>query len=274
MFRWFLVFLGLVILSNTNAFATPLEVTLEHRQEGTLTFLRGQTNLPDGTRLAVFLRKKVGYEARDFKILVKDGHFESIGFSNRGYTLSGQFEASLFAGFNANWQKPDVLEKLSEYEGTYIRDGKLRMVKTFRINLPKAETPEALAAQKAELDLFKKYLETVKTMRAELQQAAKDPDHFRAWSEKWNEKLQKEQTAFFNAFGKNVEEYKGLCAAAYLHISLSQNHLFKLWQKYDEFLYGRADDVDVTGKMNPAAEMEMGEIIENAGYSISECSPQ
>ena len=216
----------------------------------------------------------MGYEARDFKILVKKGHFESIGFSNRGYTLSGQFEASLFASFNKNWQKPDVLEKLSEYEGPYIRDGKLRMVKTFRLNLPKAETPEALTALKAELDLFKKHLKTVKAMRAELKKAVKDPDHFRAWSQKWTEKLQQEQTAFFNTFGKTVQEYKGLCAAAYLHVSLSQTHLFKLWQKHDEFLYGRAVDVDIFGKMNPDPELEMEGLIEKAEFSILECSPQ
>jgi hypothetical protein len=265
--------LGFVLLLSTTAFAIPLEMTIENRQEGGMIFVMGKTNLPDGTRIGVTLTKKVGYSAQDYDIFVKDGRFESIGFTYRGYAMSGHFELSVMSYFNENWQKPDVLKKLSQYESPYIKDAKLRVVQRLSFRTGKSEKPGDLAALKAELDLFKKYLETLKGMRAELQKSAKDRKIFYASSADWNQRLEKERGAFFKDFGKNAEEYRGGCVNAYREISEAQGNLAVLWQKYDDFLRGVGEIDDLTGKMKPEPELEMQEIIERAENSIEECSP-
>ena len=130
-----------------------------------------------------------------------------------------------------------------------------------------------LAAQKAELELFKKYLETLKGMRAELQKSAKDRNTFYSSSADWNQRLEKERGAFFKDLGKNTEEYKGGCVNAYREISEAQGNLAVLWQKYDEFLRGQGEVDLATGKMKPEPELEMQEMIERTENSIDECSP-
>jgi len=265
--------LGFVLLLSTTAFAIPLEMTIENRQEGGMIFVMGKTNLPDGTRIGVTLTKKVGYSAQDYDIFVKDGRFESIGFTYRGYAMSGKFELTVMSYFNENWQKPDVLKKLSGYESPLIKDGRLRIVQSLSFGTSKGEKPMDPAALKTELDLFKKYLETLKGMRAELQKAAKDRKIFYATSVDWNQRLEKERGAFFKDFGTNAEEYKGGCINAYREISEAQGNLAVLWQKYDDFLRGVGEIDDLTGKMKPEPELEMQEIIERAENSIDECSP-
>ena len=261
------------LLLSTTAFAIPLEMILENRQEGGFTFITGKTNLPDGTRIGITLSKKVGYFVQDYDIYVKDGRFESIGFSYRGYAMTGDFELTVMSNFNENWQKPDVLKKLSEYEGPAIKSGRLRIVENLKFRTFKAEKPEELTALKAELDLFKKHLETLKQMRAELQKAAKDRNAFHAFSADWNQRLEKERDAFFKDFGKSAEEYKGGCINAYREISEAQGNLAVLWQKYDDFLRGQGEVDLATGKMKPEAELEMQEMIERAENSLNECSP-
>jgi hypothetical protein len=261
------------LLLSTTAFAIPLEMVFENRQEGGMVFVTGKTNLPDGTRIGVTLAKKVGYFAQDYEIFVKDGRFESIGFTYRGYAMSGHFELSVMSYFNENWQKPDVLKKLSQYESPSIKDGRLRITQRLSFRTSNAEKPGNLAALRAELDLLKKYLETLKGMRAELQNSAKDRKIFYASPAEWNQKLEKERGAFLKDFGKNAEEYKGGCINAYREISEAQGNLAVLWQKYDEFLRGVGEIDDLTGKMKPDPELEMQEMIERTENSIEECSP-
>jgi hypothetical protein len=265
--------LFLLLLLSSAAYAIPLEIVIENRQEGGMIFIAGKTNLPDGTRIGVTLAKKAGYFAQDYDIFVKNGRFESMGFTYRGYAMSGKFELSIMSYFNENWQKPDVLKKLSGYESPLIKDGRLRIVQGLSFRTSKGEKSMDPAALKTELDLFKKYLETLKGMRAELQKSAKDRKIFYASSADWNQKLEKERGAFLKDFGKNAEEYKGGCINAYREISEAQGNLAVLWQKYDEFLRGVGEIDDLTGKMKPEPELEMQEMIERAENSIEECSP-
>ena len=266
-------FVFFFLLVSTTAIAIPLEMAIENRQDGGFTFITGKTNLPNGTRIGVTLSKKVGYFVQDYDVYVKDGRFESIGFTYRGYPMSGDFELTVLSTFNENWQKLDVLKKLSEYEGSAIKSGRLRIVQNLKFRTSKAEKPEELAALKIELDLFKKYLEALKEMRAELQKAAKDRNAFHASSPGWNQRLEKERGAFLKDFGKSAEDYKGGCVNAFREISEAQGNLAVLWQKYDDFLRGQGEVDLATGKMKPEAELEMQEMIERAENSVSECSP-
>jgi hypothetical protein len=248
-------------------------MTVENRQEGNLTFITGKTNLPDGTKIGVTLSKKAGYFVQDYDVYVKDGRFESIGFSYRGYPMTGNFELTVMSAFNENWQKPDVLKKLSEYEGPSIKNGRLRIAQNLKFGTFKTEKPEELAAFKTELKLFKKYLDTLKGMRAELQKVARDRNTFQASSVDWNQRMGKERGTFFKDFGKSADEYRGGCINAYREISEAQGNLAVLWQKYDDFLRGQGEVDLATGKMKPEPELEMQELIERAENSLSECSP-
>jgi hypothetical protein len=272
-YRGIITIVLFIVLSGTPAFAIPLEMTVENTEEGGLTFVTGKTNLPDGTKLGVTLTK-IGYSAQDFNILVKDGRFKSIGFSYRGYPMSGRFELSLMSNFNEAWQKPDLLKKLSEYESPYIKNGRLKIVQNLSFRTSKGEKPMDLAAQKAELDLFKKHLETLKEMAAELDKAGKDPNLFSASSPGWNQRLKKQRETFLEDFGKNLKDYKGCCVDAYLEISDAQVTLGALEQKYVDFFAGKGEVDLATGKMKqPYEEIELEGMIERAENSITECSP-
>jgi hypothetical protein len=272
-YRGIITIVLFIVLSGTPAFAIPLEMTIENTEEGGLTFVTGKTNLPDGTKLGVTLTK-IGYSAQDYNIIVKDGRFKSIGFSYRGYPMSGRFELSLMSSFNEAWQKPDLLKKLSEYESPYIRNGRLKIVRNLSFRTSKGEKPMDLAAQKAELNLFKKHLETLREMGAELDKAGKDPNLFSTSSPGWNQRLKKQREAFLKDFGKNVKDYKGCCVNAYLEISDAQVKLAALWQKYDEFFSGKGEIDLATGKMKqPYEETELEGMMERAENSIAECSP-
>ena len=135
MLKFMTVLFVFITLLSISAFAMQLEITIDSKQEGNSIIFFGKTNFPNGTKLGINLRKKGGYSAQDYNLIVKNGYFESSGFNNRGDLLTGNFELSLITYFNNHWQKPNILEKLLLYESEHIKEGKFDIVKEICLNI-------------------------------------------------------------------------------------------------------------------------------------------
>lgn len=109
------------------AYALPdqfiFEPSAERGSEGQI-FITGHTNLPDGLKIGVevglgkyrmtndFLKIpwKAGLIEQDFRIVISDGRFRSVGLGSEQAPIpAGKYHVHFFAHFNGAWQSPEIL---------------------------------------------------------------------------------------------------------------------------------------------------------------------
>jgi hypothetical protein len=116
---------------------TRLQIDVNPETRGNQTYFLGKTNLPDGTKLGIDLESPGTrkYKAQDYGIIVKNGTFESGGFSDKGELLKGNFNLSLFTVFNSHWQTASLLEQLKHYEGPLVTKSGFEFSKKVSLNI-------------------------------------------------------------------------------------------------------------------------------------------
>ena len=92
-----------------------LKLTLEARKKGGGTEFFGETNLPDGAKLAIVAREIGGVFSQEFGIDVKNGKYTTGIFTSRGVPFYRSVEVKLFAPLDSKWQSQDVLRKMKNY---------------------------------------------------------------------------------------------------------------------------------------------------------------
>lgn len=161
-----------------SAVELQLELRIKETENGTI--FHGETNLPDGTKLGINLEKDGDIAAQDFAIYVKDSVFSSPPFTKRGTPLSGEYKISVFTYFNKIWQRNDVLEKLKNYTGPSIKNGKLEDVSkiTLGSNLSDQSRNRIKQLKQQEIEENKKTQEIWQTAH-ELLRQGKDMENLR-----------------------------------------------------------------------------------------------
>lgn len=251
----------LLFITTTTVSAMQLQISIDFRQEGDKTIFFGKTNLPEGTKIGVSLLKNRIIRVEDFKIVVKDGRFESNGFRER---LVGKFELQLFTYFNTFWQKPEILEKISKYTGPAIKNGEMHITKKILIK-PSEPLPANI---KSEINDLKGYLEKLKASKGELEGESKKNGDWDKWSRGWNIRLRQERDNFNRRFGETFREYKGGCGNAYYFIGVGLGDLFSLWNEYDKIVTGGT----ISRELLRTQQALIKKDIQKAQAAMNECS--
>lgn len=207
-------------------------------------YIEGVTNLPDQMDLLVSVSKGTNYSS-DSTVKVMHGTFKSEEFSHYGEPLkNGVYDIEVSSPL-ARFQDISVQNIIGKHgeklAGKLVEKGNDIVEGDYFINLKEKYTIKNSANVENDLPLLVEYLNKFQSHYANL---LTDIDNHKIEkgnrSGEWFRKLESLKEEFRNKFGSNLNEYKGDCPQAFLHISLTANYMRFVLSSYNAFVGGRA----------------------------------